>query len=232
MSFDVSIISKGIWSIEQNDARCFLIDGINYALLVDCLYEGDLLNLCMNLVNKDVRLVLTHADKDHIGCISQFDQVFIHPSELYNSSLSNGCPLNIKPVWESDIFSLGTYSFEVILIPGHTSGSIALLERQNRFIIGGDSVQRGPIYMFGSNRNLCAYKFSILKLISLSTHFDFIYASHNDLIVPKYVLNDLLSLVDKVLNSELSGVEISHLKFPENTDLYSIGSARLLLSSV
>ncbi len=49
------------------------------------------------------------------------------------------------------MIDLGAMKFEALLIPGHTPGSIALLDRENRLLIGGDSVQRGTVLMVGPN---------------------------------------------------------------------------------
>lgn len=41
------------------------------------------------------------------------------------------------------------YHFEVVLIPGHTPGSIALWEKEKRFLISGDSVTNATTFLFG-----------------------------------------------------------------------------------
>lgn len=52
-------------------------------------------------------------------------------------------------LWEGTVIDLGFWKFEVILTPGHTPGSIMLLDREKRLLISGDTIQAGDIYMFG-----------------------------------------------------------------------------------
>ncbi len=59
-------------------------------------------------------------------------------------------------LWEGTVIDLGFWKFEVILTPGHTPGSIMLLDREKRLLISGDTIQAGDIYMFGPGRNLPA----------------------------------------------------------------------------
>ncbi|MGB8453867.1 MAG: MBL fold metallo-hydrolase [Anaerocolumna sp.] len=111
----------------------------------------------------------------------------------------------MKPIWEGDIIDLGNYCFEVLLIPGHTPGSIALLEREKRFLIGGDSIQTGKIFMFGNGRNFDAFRASMLKLQGLLEAFDLIYSSHNELIVKPEILKQLYIGAGKVMDKKVEG---------------------------
>ena len=64
----------------------------------------------------------------------------------------------VLPAFEGDIIDLGERKLEVIHVPGHTPGSITLLDREERCLIGGDPVQiDGEIYMFGLHRDMEAY---------------------------------------------------------------------------
>jgi hydroxyacylglutathione hydrolase len=82
----------------------------------------------------------------------------MHLSEFdyYKSKNENAVPM--EAVWEGDIIDLGTYSLEVIPIPGYTPGCIALLEKEKRFIIGEDIIQLGSMFMFGNGSNFHAYQ--------------------------------------------------------------------------
>ena len=91
-------------------------------------------------------------------------------------------PVEMIPIWEGDGLDIGTFSFEVILIPGHTPGSIALLEPDKKFLIGGDSIQTGgSIFMSGPGRNFESFRASMAKLEEYIDEFDVVYSSHNDL---------------------------------------------------
>jgi len=105
---------------------------------------------------------MTHTDGDHIGKNGEFEKAMMHPAEFdyYRAKGGN----NAEAIWEGDMIDLGNYRFRVILIPGHTPGSIALLEENTGLLISGDSIGRMPIYMFNAGRNIDAYIESMKKL--------------------------------------------------------------------
>jgi glyoxylase-like metal-dependent hydrolase (beta-lactamase superfamily II) len=83
----------------------------------------------------------------------------MHPAEYaHYYEKPDTCGIEARPLWEGDIIDLGVRKFEVILIPGHTAGSIALLDRENRLIITGDTISAGPIFMFGKDREYACLK--------------------------------------------------------------------------
>jgi len=204
--YKTSKIIDGMWNIEEGKVRAFLIEGETRAMLVDTGFgTGDISAEVKSLTDKPVFVVNTHADRDHIGCNDMFDEVYLHPSE-YDRYSRTGSPKKKSPfpVWEGDIIDFGRFSFEVILIPGHTPGSIALLERNRRFLISGDSVQSGDIFMFGEGRNLPAYIESLKKLQKLSGCFDTVYASHSNISVRADIIPELLEGAIKLMRGEIS----------------------------
>jgi len=115
------------------------------------------------------------------------------------------CDISLSYLKEKDQISVGDYCFEVIDIPGHSYGSIALLDRKKKLLIVGDSVQKdGPIYMFGKHRDLDKYIESLQKLKRIKD-IDVILPSHHDYpIGPEYIeycLEDAIALK----NNELKG---------------------------
>ncbi|HEX2945517.1 MAG TPA: MBL fold metallo-hydrolase [Clostridia bacterium] len=200
-------IGEGFYSIEQDFVRSFLIEGDREALLVDTGIGGGNLKQCVEEITKlPVTVIFTHADGDHIGDAGQFERRFMHPSEFdyYRNKNKNSVPM--EPIWEGDIIDLGSYRFEVILIPGHTPGSIALLEREKRFLIGGDSIQTGSIYMFGDGRNFHAYRASMKKLQGRIGDFDTVYASHSALSVKADMIYTLYETAGRIMNNEIAGI--------------------------
>ncbi|QHQ61567.1 hypothetical protein Ana3638_12925 [Anaerocolumna sedimenticola] len=125
----------------------------------------------------------------------------------------------MEPIWEGDIINLGSYRFEVILLPGHTPGSIALLEREKHFLIGGDSIQTGKIYMFGNGRNFEAFRASMKKLQGMLKDFDTVYASHDALSVPADTVNQLYIGAGRVMEKKVIG-KPGELSFDKNVKSY------------
>ena len=81
----------------------------------------------------------------------------------------------------------------MIEIPGHTYGSVAFLDRKNRLLLSGDSVQKeGPIYLFGGHRNLDLYIESQKKLLALGEQVEEVLPCHQaSPIGPEYIGRNL-----------------------------------------
>ncbi len=204
--FNFNEINKGFYSIEQGAVRSFMFIDNQNILLVDTGLGGNhLLKQVRDISNLPIKVIYTHADRDHIGDAADFEQCFMHPAEFdyYYSKATVPTPMNA--VWEGDVFQIGDYCFEVILIPGHTPGSIGLLDRKHRMMIGGDSLQPGPIYMFGPGRNFYAYRASMIKMQGLLKDIDWIYSSHHQLKVPSSIVNQLLVGAEKMLAGKVNG---------------------------
>jgi glyoxylase-like metal-dependent hydrolase (beta-lactamase superfamily II) len=143
---------------------------------------------------------------DHLGCNHQFDRILMHPAE-FDRYCSGGkrTAEGLIPLWEGDRITVGDYTFEVILIPGHTPGSIALLERNKRFLIGGDTVQNDAIFMFGPGRNMPAFIHTVEKLEKMADCFDVIYPSHGSLTVTPDILPKLKQGAVDVMAGKVEG---------------------------
>ncbi|MDL2215647.1 MBL fold metallo-hydrolase [Ruminococcaceae bacterium OttesenSCG-928-N02] len=193
--------------LEENGVRCTLVEGESNAMLVDTGFgTGDLRAACEKLTQKPIFVVTTHADGDHVGCNALFETFYMHPAEYDRYAEKTGTsPAFYTPLWEGQVLELGTYHFEVVLIPGHTPGSIALLEREARLLIGGDSVQRGAIFMFGPGRNMPAFKTSMEKMMTLVPHFDTVIPSHGPLQVKADVVEELLEGANNMLKGNITG---------------------------
>lgn len=214
--FEIVKIDESSYCIENSGVRCLLFIGTEKSLLVDTGFgnAGSLKAVTDSLTDKPIMLVISHADIDHIGANAEFDEVYMHPAEMsrYSSDIP---PL---PLWEGDIIDIGGRKFEVILIPGHTPGSIALLDRDNRIIITGDTVSAGPVFMFGESRSLTAYMLSLKKLLSMSDAFDTIYPSHGTFPLKPEQITIALAAAEKLFAGELVGEDPPH---PLPAKLYS-----------
>lgn len=198
MDFKETKLSDNFWCFEQNMVRCFLFKGEPFSLLVDSCYGGELKALCEDITGNEVRLLITHSDRDHTGCIPQFEHRYMHPSEFSLLCQRGLSPVDFEPVWDGDTIDIETFQFEILHLPGHTPGSLALLDKRKRFLLAADNVQTGPIYMFGEYRSLAAYAASMSRLCSLRESFDVCYSSHFDLSVAPDIIDDLRVLADEM----------------------------------
>ncbi|MGI6665162.1 MAG: MBL fold metallo-hydrolase [Christensenellaceae bacterium] len=206
--YEPILIEEGFWRIEEGGVRVFLIEGSEKAMLVDTGYgTGDLKACIASLTDKPIFVVNTHADGDHVGCNAQFSEIYMHPAEMdryWQRNEETAKQTTVSPIWEGDTIDLGGKTFRVVLIPGHTPGSIALLYEEKGWLISGDSVQQGTIFMFGPGRNIYAYIESMRKLNALSG-FTKILPSHGPFDVSREILPTLIEGAIKLKDNALTG---------------------------
>ena len=229
MQYQAHPIAENFYEIAQGGVRCFLFTGDDFALLIDSGFGGALRPVIEAITQKPVKLLHTHCDRDHLGASDQFDALYMHPSDFACCVKKNGIQLPLCPVWEGDCIEVGGYCLEVVLIPGHTPGSIALLDRKHRFLISGDSVQNGTVYMFGESRDLCAFEASMGKLLELQEAFDTIYPSHGDLTVAPDTIEKLRTLASEINRGILPDPQPAPDHMPEGVKVYEKSGVRLFL---
>lgn len=150
-------INKDTWRIEDGHVRFFLFCGTKRAALIDTgMNRPDAKQIAESLTELPLILINTHADPDHISGNGAFDSFYMNPLEEENYRAHGGRG-ELIPVREGDVIELGERPLKVIDIPGHTPGSIAILDEKNRVLVSGDTVQDGNIFMFGPRRDLGVY---------------------------------------------------------------------------
>ena len=206
MDCEVIQINENSWRIEDSGVRCFLLTGSEKALLIDSGRElHTARDIAESLTALPVSLLNTHADGDHIGSNGQFESFYMHPAEEahYRRGGRGGM---IIPVTEGDTLDLGGRELRIIDLPGHTPGSIALLDVRNRVLISGDPVQEhGRVFMFGTHRNMENYIRSLEHLETFAGQFDEIWPSHADIPISPSLIRKLHDGAVDVLNGKVPG---------------------------
>ena len=218
---------RNTWTEMDEFVRIFLAAGTEKALIIDTGLTGlDICALAAKHTGLPCELLITHADGDHISGKHHFEKVIMHPSEAFLYRQQSQGTGSVVPVFEGDVIDLGGRTLEVIHLPGHTPGSITLLDRDARCLIGGDPIQEdGEIYMFGPHRSMEMYIASLERLME-RTDFDGIYPSHAKEKVSREVIPELIRGAKAVLAGELRGEETEvHGQVIRSID---VGPARFL----
>lgn len=218
---DIIQINDTSWRIEDNGVRFFLLAGTEKALLIDSgMNTPNAKQIAESITKLPIMLLNTHADADHISGNGSFDCFYMHPDEEDNYRARGGAGI-ILPVKENDIIDLGNRPLKIIFIPGHTPGSIAVLDINNRVLITGDSIQDGNIFMFKKHRNLSLYVESLKKLSMCTDEFDTIYPSHGSFPVRPELIANLIEGAEQIINGtangkviEMFGTPVMYYKFP------------------
>ena len=81
---------------------------------------------------------------------------------------------------DGDVIELGNRTLEIVTTPGHTKGSVCMIDRTNRYLFSGDTVCDDEILVyFDHSATVSDVKMSNEKLLSRSSQFDHIWPGHH-----------------------------------------------------
>ncbi len=145
----VTPLEEGVWVIETDDrTTMYLVEGAERALLIDTgTHPAALDRVVRRFTDKPLDVVLTHAHYDHAGGIRFFDEIHMHPADTV---LLNRLPEyrgRIRFIAEGDRFDLGGRVLEVVGMPGHTPGSVVLMDRAAGICYSGDALGSGQAWL-------------------------------------------------------------------------------------
>lgn len=147
--------------------NCFLIwDNEGKCAIVDpgCTSDTETSRLTGFVASKCIKpscIMLTHGHFDHILGVARLAShygdipIYMHPEDKF--TLENNVyfsrmfgapmpePFKTSDVREGDIIEVGSLKFEVIETPGHTTGGVCYLERNEKALLSGDTLFAGAI---------------------------------------------------------------------------------------
>lgn len=111
------------------------------------------------------------------------------------------------PIEGGHIFDLGGRTVEVIHTPGHSLGSLCLLDRKNRLLFTGDMANDSLLLNCGeTSSTVRVYQESMKKLWSRESEYDFICPGHDALNKSdKTIIQDYIEAADRLLSGEACG---------------------------
>jgi glyoxylase-like metal-dependent hydrolase (beta-lactamase superfamily II) len=138
------------------DSVCmYVLVGRDKALVVDTQtmteFEGKkIIDYVKDITQKPLLVVNTHPHGDHTAANAQFGEVHLSASgveEIKAGAARRNTPVTytLTPVKEGYVFDLGDRQVEVIDIPAHSTGSIALLDRKAGYLFTGDEIDPGQV---------------------------------------------------------------------------------------
>ena len=173
----------------------YLVVGKERALLFDlAVDEPGLQEYANELAGKPVQLVLSHGHPDHIYHLSEFSEVWMHSADeniVQDGMIGN--PPTIHFLEDGDTIDLGERVLDVFNIPGHTSGSILLLDQQSKVLLSGDTCSRRLLYGMTDFVPINVFCESLRRL--QAQDFDVIYSAHDRCALPKAHLEHMIQLI-------------------------------------
>ncbi|MDR2785123.1 MAG: MBL fold metallo-hydrolase [Treponema sp.] len=158
---DLSVekLDNGLYRFEEVSANCvdaYFIIGENRALMIDALESAEgMYSGARKLTDLPIDVVVAHGHGDHCGpgalefaasgCaihLNREDEAIL--AETGSVHFSGNFFTELKGIRR---FDLGGTTLEVIPLPGHTPGSVMLLDRERQRLFSSDSIGSGPIWM-------------------------------------------------------------------------------------
>jgi glyoxylase-like metal-dependent hydrolase (beta-lactamase superfamily II) len=229
-------VREGLWAIsEQGWTTAYLVVGKRRAFLVDSGWGiGNLRALAESLTDRPLAVVHTHGHTDHVSGSYGFETVYVGRKDLpllrrgYAKSvrrkhsegfrellLAQGCSpreyargrlKRIVPIDEGYVFDLGGRALEVMAVPGHTRGSICLIEKRERILFTGDSVLEGDIFVHLQKRpGLAGYFSSLEKISAAADRGAVLLPGHNRTPLGVSILHQLIAGTEDLLAGKRRG---------------------------
>ncbi len=210
---------------ESPGVFCTLVVGSEKALLVDTGNgRNNIANAVKEITDLPVLVVNTHGHFDHASGNGFFPEILIHQDDIpllrkhrgwfyrYGyyflarkgmdaderrtyRSVKKSCRYSVKPLHDGDIIDLGNNRIEVISCPGHTQGSICLLDAKSRYLFTGDSLSNHVWMCLRESTKLDTYAASLAKIAARSAEFDHLLSAHGRTVMTGKVLDAMISCV-------------------------------------
>lgn len=224
--------------------QCYLVEGEKKALLIDGLSGvGSLKSFVRELTDLPVQIINTHGHVDHCGANFEYGECLIHPADIrlmydhsdplmrLNFARSGAMfrslpveptledvvpPRAVKtfPVFDGDSLDLGGVTLEVIGVPGHSFGTIVLLDRARRVVYSGDACNANTLLFLEGSASIEEYRESLLHFKSFQPEFDGMYGGHGPGPVPNTIIDEAIELCEEILQGTDDQIEGSSVGRP------------------
>lgn len=196
-------------------------------LIDTMLGGGNLPDFCKTLTEKPIKVVNTHAHWDHIGGNFNFDACYLHHRDIplfldsvnytkeqifesakqmvpneYRELLKlddfiGSKPMKIFPLYDGDEFDLGDRKIEVLEMPGHTLGSIVLIDHKTHLAFVGDVCNGNTLLEFPHSSPVIVYMKSLFRLKEHQSEFTMMYGGHE--FSDTTIIDEAIETVAKVI---------------------------------
>lgn len=227
-------INERVWRISDGYVdNIYLIEGKDSALLFDTgLGPANLRDFVGRLTRLPLIVVNSHSHPDHSGGDYQFPKVYAHPKdfEMIRMFSSNHIrklmqmtmvgiripdslkypvtdtlyPVNLLPVVDGHIFDLGDRKLEVIEVPGHTPGSICLLDHKDKVLYTGDNDNTLVWLQPRDAMPLEIYLQSLKKINNRAAEFTTLFPGHGESIDTDFI-KDQITCAEQIIAGNCVG---------------------------
>ena len=232
--FTTKKLNDKVWRISDGDIdNIYLIIGRDSAMLIDTgVGFADLKRFVRTITMLPLIIVNTHSHPDHTGSSFQFEKVHCHandaemikffsskdirkgsfknmggmrvPDSLRIAVKDSLYSVNLSFVKDKHSFNLGDRKIEVIHVPGHTPGSICLLDQKDKYLYTGDN-DNILVWLHPQDAlPLDIYLKGLEKLESRVGDFDMLLPGHGDPIDNKFIAEQI-ECVKSIISGKCKG---------------------------
>jgi glyoxylase-like metal-dependent hydrolase (beta-lactamase superfamily II) len=189
--FKSTLLKPNTWLIQGSGASSYLVVGTKAAIMIDTgmSYEN-IQKFAQTLTKIPVTMTVnTHGHFDHTGGNMYFEKVYMHARAIESAktpfanldATKFNADYPVYTVKQGYKFELGDRNLEVIEIPAHSLGSIALLDKKERILFTGDEIakQAGLWWRDTVEQPPVEQSFlNVMKLKKRLSEYDYIAAGH------------------------------------------------------
>ncbi|GHV87524.1 hypothetical protein AGMMS50255_8200 [Spirochaetia bacterium] len=235
--FTSTQIAKATWQIRGTaNENAYLLEGKDRSLLIDTLTgAGNLKAFCRELTDLPITVAMTHGHADHTGGVYDFGECFIHPEDLrymYTDTnvkhrkehidarnggtsfvqitdLTPPSPVWTFPIYDGSVFDLGDRRVEAVGVPGHSRGGLVFIDFNTRIAFIGDAVNSNTLLYLQDSTGIPDYKKGLLHFKEHLGDVDQFWSGHGKKALPLAIVDEALSLCDKILAGTDDAEEVS-----------------------
>lgn len=185
--------------------------------------------------DKPIICAVTHGHPDHAGSALLFDEAYcsaldwprlqtfafpiaqrledLHGFALDNNEVQEYCTRNIidntttvfKDVKDGDVFDLGGVKIEAIHIPGHSDGSMAYFNREEKYVFTGDGVNTDTHIKKMNREDMRNYANVLRRFVSIVGDDVTVYPAHLPLTMDISVAKNLITACEEIADGKTYG---------------------------
>ena len=204
-------LEEGLWLLDDaGESTCYVLAGSERAMVIDTVNGAEnLLEIVRKLTDLPLMVVNTHGHCDHIYGNVYFDEAWMHPADnalaaahfAMRESGAEPCPF--RPLEEGQRIDLGGEEVEIVGLPGHTPGSIGVLDKKRRLLFSGDGLNPHIWMQLEESLPISTLRDIILTLkADHGADFDRLLTGHARDYTPAALLDEMLRACEELLRGE------------------------------
>ena len=231
MEYRIFEIDERTWRIEEydenNSVYMYLLTGKRGAALIDTGFGMiDIREVVSTLTKLPVFVINTHGHFDHTGGNPLFDEIHIHPAdmEVYRAhsgeKMQKRFPMytfrqpkeNMVAMQDNEVFDLGGRTLRIIHTPGHSVGSVCILDQESRWLFTGDTCCKADVLLnLEFSTTVQEYLRPVIKLQKMASQFDMTWPAHHTVPVKPEILEQFYEAAKQLCSHKAEGIPLSTL---------------------